>query len=170
MPRRSKKRKAKQILVTKEKLQQLEQAKQEEVKTEPVKQKITRENAKNVVDTEIKNAKIRDGKTFIETNVGTVVINPNTKVPFVDMLGEILEIGDNVVYVSSHKGKVLTKIGKISDFMNKKIVVLTEDKELIKVRNVIKLEVTKKIVRKVVKQEIKKLSILEYIKGMFIKK
>ena len=176
MPRRSKKRKAKQILVTKEKLQQLEQAKQEEikqeiveeVKQEPVKQKRTRKKLEE--KTEIINTEIKNGGTFITTNVGTVVIDPNMKVPFVDMLGEKLNIGDNVVYVSSRKGKVSTQTGKISNFTNKNIVVLTENNDFIKVRNVIKLEVTKKIVRKVVKQEIKRLSILEYIKDMFIKR
>ena len=56
MPRRSKKRKAKQILVTKEKLQQLEQAKQEEVKTDKKKYKIESEikhpNKENLITKE----------------------------------------------------------------------------------------------------------------------
>lgn len=152
MPRRSKKRKAKQILVTKEKLQQLEQAKQEEAKQA----KVVKQEIKQEVKT----------------------------TDFCDMLGKPLFVGDNVVYVYSNKqGKTSTKAGIIDNFTNKSIVVKTLDNELIKVRNVIKINVTepyslqqpvKKAVKprakKVKKQvEVKKPSILSFLKCVFTK-
>ena len=156
MPRRSKKRKAKQILVTKEKLQQLEQAKQEEIKQA----KVVKQEIKQEVKQEVKTT------------------------DFCDMLGKPLFIGDNVVYVYSNKqGKTSTKAGIIDNFTNKSIVVKTLDNELIKVRNVIKINVTepyslqqpvKKTVKprakKVKKQvEVKKPSILSFLKCVFTK-
>lgn len=152
MPRRKSKKKAKQIVVTKEKLQKIQEAKKQVV-----------EQAK-VVKQEIK----QEVKTT----------------DFCDMLGKPLFVGDNVVYVYSNKqGKTSTKAGKIDNFTNKSIVVKTLDDELIKVRNVIKINVTelyslqqpaKKVVKprakKVKKQvEAKKPSILSFLKCVFTK-
>lgn len=152
MPRKKTKKKAKQIVVTKEKLQKIQEAKKQVV-----------EQAK-VVKQEVK----QEVKTTY----------------FCDMLGKPLFVGDNVVYVYSNKqGKTSTKAGKIDNFTNKSIVVKTLDNELIKVRNVIKINVTelyslqqpvKKVVKprakKVKKQvEVKKPSILSFLKCVFTK-
>lgn len=152
MSRKKSKKKAKQIVVTKEKLQKIQEAKKQVV-----------EQAK-VVKQEIK----QEVKTT----------------DFCDMLGKPLFVGDNVVYVYSNKqGKTSTKAGKIDNFTNKSIVVKTLDNELIKVRNVIKINVTelyslqqpvKKVVKprakKVKKQvEAKKPSILSFLKCVFTK-
>lgn len=152
MPRKKSKNKAKQIVVTKEKLQKIQEAKKQAV-----------EQAK-VVKQEVK----QEVKTT----------------DFCDMLGKPLFVGDNVVYVYSNKqGKTSTKAGKIDNFTNKSIVVKTLDNELIKVRNVIKINVTelyslqqpvKKVVKprakKVKKQvEVKKPSILSFLKCVFTK-
>ena len=152
MPRKKTKKKAKQIVVTKEKLQKIQEAKKQVV-----------EQAK-VVKQEVK----QEVKTT----------------DFCDMLGKPLFVGDNVVYVYSNKqGKTSTKAGKIDNFTNKSIVVKTLDNELIKVRNVIKINVTefyslqqpvKKVVKprakKVKKQvEVKKPSILSFLKCVFTK-
>ena len=139
-------------MVTKEKLQKIQEAKKQVV-----------EQAK-VVKQEVK----QEVKTT----------------DFCDMLGKPLFVGDNVVYVYSNKqGKTSTKAGKIDNFTNKSIVVKTLDNELIKVRNVIKINVTelyslqqpvKKVVKprakKVKKQvEAKKPSILSFLKCIFTK-
>lgn len=152
MPRKKSKKKAKQIVVTKEKLQKIQEAKKQVV-----------EQAK-VVKQEVK----QEVKTT----------------DFCDMLGKPLFVGDNVVYVYSNKqGKTSTKAGKIDNFTNKSIVVKTLDNELIKVRNVIKINVTelyslqqpvKKVAKprakKVKKQvEVKKPSILSFLKCVFTK-
>ena len=152
MPRKKSKNKAKQIVVTKEKLQKIQEAKKQVI-----------EQAK-VVKQEVK----QEVKTT----------------DFCDMLGKPLFVGDNVVYVYSNKqGKTSTKAGKIDNFTNKSIVVKTLDNELIKVRNVIKINVTelyslqqpvKKVVKprakKVKKQvEVKKPSILSFLKCVFTK-
>lgn len=152
MPRKKSKKKAKQIVVTKEKLQKIQEAKKQTV-----------EQAKIV-------------KQEIKQEVKTT--------DFCDMLGKPLFVGDNVVYVYSNKqGKTSTKAGKIDNFTNKSIVVKTLDNELIKVRNVIKINVTelyslqqpvKKVVKprakKVKKQvEAKKPSILSFLKCVFTK-
>lgn len=152
MSRKKSKNKAKQIVVTKEKLQKIQEAKKQVV-----------EQAK-VVKQEVKQEVKTTG--------------------FCDMLGKPLFVGDNVVYVYSNKqGKTSTKAGKIDNFTNKSIVVKTLDNELIKVRNVIKINVTelyslqqpvKKVVKprakKVKKQvEAKKPSILSFLKCIFTK-
>lgn len=152
MPRKKSKKKAKQILVTKEKLQKIQEAKKEEVTQAKV--------VKQEVKQEIKTTE------------------------FYDMLGKSLSINDSVVYVYSNKqGKTSTKAGKIDSFTNKSIVVKTLDNELIKVRNVIKINVTEfyslqQPVKKVVKPRVKKVkkqveakkpSILSFLKCVFTK-
>lgn len=148
MSRKKIKRKSKQIVVTKEKLQKVQETKQQVV------------------------AQVKT----IEQEVKTT--------DFYDMLDKPLFVGDNVVYVYSNKqGKTSTKAGIIDNFTNKSIVVKTLDNELIKVRNVIKINITepynlqqpvKKIVKprvkKVKKQaEAKKPSILSFLKCVFTK-
>ena len=152
MPRKKTKKKAKQIVVTKEKLQKIQEAKKQVVEQE----KVVKQEVKQEVKT----------------------------TDFCDMLGKPLFVGDNVVYVYSNKqGKTSTKAGKIDNFTNKSIVVKTLNNELIKVRNVIKINVTelyslqqpvKKVVKprakKVKKQvEVKKPSILSFLKCVFTK-
>lgn len=139
MAKKRAKRKQKQIVVTKEKLQKNQEIKQEETKVKAIKPKKVKQEVKSII------------------------VNNE---PLKDMLGNNLEENDDVVYVSKSKnGRMITKAGKVLKCTNKSITVFTAENETIKVRNVIKINV-----RQVVKQEVKKLSVLEYIKGMFIKK
>lgn len=139
MAKKRAKRKQKQIVVTKEKLQKNQEIKQEVTKVKAIKPKKVKQEVKSII------------------------VNNE---PLKDMLGNNLEENDDVVYVSKSKnGRMVTKAGKVLKCTNKSITVFTAENETIKVRNVIKINV-----RQVVKQEVKKLSVLEYIKGMFIKK
>lgn len=175
MAKKRAKRKQKQIVVTKEKLQQIQEAKQEEIKNEIVAEPVeTVKPVKSVKKIETKNE------------------------PLKDMLGNEIAIDDNVVYVAQNKnGRMITKVGKVVKCTNKSITILTEKAEIINVRNVIKInienivhqlkpqpvkkevakkQVDEKVVKpkatrkpRVKKQQPKKQTFLSLLKGMFTK-